>query len=118
MTVQQCYERIGADYTGTIERLSSDEQIIRFMAMFLEDENFEALCGAMKQQQWDNAFRAAHTLKGICLNLGYTQLAKSGSALTENLRGGKGNENTAALFAQVEQDYRLTVNELRDYLNR
>lgn len=40
-------------------------------------------------QDWEAAFRAAHTLKGVAQNLGFQKLYLSSTALTEALRGPK-----------------------------
>ena len=48
--------------------------------------------------------KAAHTLKGVCMNLGFERLLHSSSMLTESLRNGVG-ENMTELFQQVQQDY-------------
>ena len=38
---------------------------------------------------WETAFRAAHTLKGVAQNLGFDSLYRAAADLTEHLRGGK-----------------------------
>lgn len=45
--------------------------------------------GAINSQDWEAAFRAAHTLKGVAQNLGFQRLYLSSAALTEALRGPK-----------------------------
>ena len=52
------------------------------------------------------AFRAAHTLKGICLNLGFSCLGKAASELAEYLRG---RGDTVGYDAPVA-DYDYIVN--------
>ena len=56
----------------------------------------------------ETAFRCAHNMKGLCLNLGFPELLSSSSALTEALR--PGNEyreaSAAALLEQVCRDHR------------
>ena len=37
--------------------------------MFLQDTSFQQLTDAMARQDVKDAFLAAHTLKGVCLNL-------------------------------------------------
>lgn len=61
----------------------------------------------------EEAFRAAHSLKGVCQNLGFQRLEKTVSAMTELLR--KWNEaqideeQAQLLFDQVSEDYKLVV---------
>ncbi|MDE6402089.1 MAG: Hpt domain-containing protein, partial [Clostridiales bacterium] len=62
----------------------------------------------------EEAFRAAHTLKGVGLNLSLTKLHKSASAMTEALRGKTDySAEYEPLFEQVKADYELTVSCIR-----
>ena len=56
---------------------------------------------------------AAHTLKGICLNLGFDNLFAPSQELTEKLRGATTIEGTDELFAAVEKEYDRTCEALR-----
>ena len=60
----------------------------------------------------EEAFRAAHTLKGVCLNLGFDNLYKASSAITEIFRAGElaGAEEA---FEEVEKQYNITVNAIK-----
>ena len=66
----------------------------------------------MQQEDYENAFRAAHSIKGVCQNLGFLKLSQSSSALTEALRGGK-NQDTTELERQVREDYERTVQGIK-----
>ena len=72
MTVKECYECLGADYEDVSCRLRSEERILKFLKMVLKDTSFKDLCDAMEEQDYEKAFRAVHTLKGVLLNLGLT----------------------------------------------
>ncbi|MDD6903197.1 MAG: Hpt domain-containing protein, partial [Eubacteriales bacterium] len=55
------------------------------------------------------AFRAAHTLKGVAKNLGFSDLGESASVLTEVLRN-RTFDGASPLFEKVKSDYaRLTL---------
>ena len=58
------------------------------------------------------AFRAAHTLKGVCQNLGFTNLYQPTYDLTEVLRTGT-LEGTKELFDSVACQYKITINAIR-----
>lgn len=61
----------------------------------------------------EEAFRAAHTLKGVCANLGFTQLFKVSSDLTEELRGGAPDEaKLPELLEKVSSEYKKTVDAI------
>ena len=98
MNLKECYLTAGADYEDVMRRLMSEERVDRFLNMFLRDRSFEQLCLAMETQQYEEAFRAVHTIKGICMNLSLTALLDACIALTENLRPGKPDGQTGPLF--------------------
>lgn len=114
MTMQKCYAAIGADYNEVLGRLRSEKLIQKFVLKFLNDGSYSLLCGSMDSGDLDTAFRASHTIKGICDNLGFTQLGRSSHALTEALRVRDGVE-AAGLFRQVKVDYEKTVTAIQEY---
>ena len=86
MTVRECYEKIGSDFDKVLERMGSEALVKRFAIKFLEDKSFEELTESLKEKDGECAFRAAHTLKGVCANLGLDRLYEADSELTEKLR--------------------------------
>ena len=119
MTIQECYQKLGGDYAQVEKRLPGIHLIRRFIAKFLDDGSYPELCRAMEQGQTEEAFRAAHTLKGVSANLGFDRLTASSGALTELLRGITDGIPTEAvpLLDMVRQDYELTADAIRAYLN-
>ena len=119
MTIQACYQQMGGDYAQVQQRLPSARLIEKFVAKFLEDGSFAELRQAMQSGQREAAFRAAHTLKGVCANLSFTKLLASASRLTELLRPEADviPAEAAALLETVAQDYELTVSTIRVYLD-
>lgn len=99
MTVKECYEQMGADYEGVLGRLRSEVLIKKFAKKFLDDGSGE------------EAFRAAHTLKGVCQNLGFDNLYKASFDITEKLRG-RDTEGCEELLAKVEEQYNNTVDAI------
>ena len=61
----------------------------KFVLKYADDRTCLELADAIESQDWSAAFRAAHTLKGIALNLGFDSLYTASSELTEVLRGGR-----------------------------
>ena len=116
MTIQECYALIGADYEGLLRRLEKEDRILRFLSRFLEEGSFTALRTALAAQNAEEAFRAAHSLKGVCMNLGLTALYNSSDALTEALRDGVITPAASPLFEQVTQDYQTAVKNIGQLL--
>lgn len=109
MTLADCYAAMGADLEGIKRRLPKESLIQKLLLMFPRDKSFEELQQALEAQDYDGAFRAAHTLKGVALNLGITPLAESASALTEALRGGTPSQDPQPLFTQVKGDHQRAI---------
>ena len=104
MTIQECYKKMGADYQEVLGRLHNEAMIGKFVRMFLQDDSFQILEEALRRGDVKEAFRGAHTLKGVCQNLGYT--------LTETLRAGQ-LEGTQEQFAKVAEQYQCTMDAIR-----
>lgn len=112
MTLEQVYAAIGGDYKGVMERLPSADFVRRFALKFLQDDSFPNLKKALEEKDAPTAFRAAHTLKGVCQNLGFDALYVPSSALTEALRGGS-LDGVDELFPLVEKEYQRVVEALK-----
>ena len=111
MTLQEFYTIVGGDHNETVSRMMGEAMLRRFLAKFPGDPSFSALEQALSADNREEAFRAAHTLKGLCLNLGLGKLCASSEALTEALRH-EMSPHAAMLFAQVKADYELTLDAL------
>lgn len=86
MNLEECYEAIDSDYDDVMRRLGSETLVRKFVLKFLDDTSFRGLKEGLENQDAELAFRSAHTLKGVCMNLGFTKLFEVSSALTEELR--------------------------------
>lgn len=116
MTIlEQAYHELGADYEGVTTRLMGDALVARFVGKFFEDENFAKLGEALAAQDVKAAFMAAHTLKGVCQNLGFDNLYAPSSELTEVLRAGS-LEGTDELYAKVAAEYQKMEEVLKPCL--
>lgn len=119
MTIQECYQQMGGNFAEVQKRLPSVKLIERFVGKFLADGSFSALCQAMQDGKREEAFRAAHTLKGVSANLAFDKLCASVSQLTELLRAEAETipADCAPLLEQVKQDYELTAGTIQAYFD-
>lgn len=117
MTIQECYVALGGDYDEVLRRLMSQRLVDKFVEKFLGDGSYQALAEAMEAGRCEEAFRAAHTLKGVCQNLGFGALLQHVQPLTELLRQGTSIPPEApAMMELVRQDYAATTDIIRRYL--
>ena len=112
MTLERLYREAGGDLAGTVARLGGEERVERFLQLLAGDDTFAMLRAAMSAGDVTCAFRAAHTLKGVSLNLGFDNLSPSAVALTEILRAGT-FEGAAGQMALVETEYARTLDAIR-----
>ena len=118
MTIQECYQKLGGEFAQVEKCLPIVGLVRKFIVKFLDDDSYSNLCLAMQNGQREEAFRAAHTLKGVSANLGFSRLLASAGALAELLRAETETipGRTADLLEEVKQDYELTVSVIRAYL--
>ena len=114
MTLQECYAALEGDYQGVLGRLTSERMVQKFALKFLNDGSYQLLISSMEEGNYEEAFRAAHTIKGVCQNLAFTHLAQSSSALTEALRSGMSPE-APGLLEKVKADYQRTVSAIQEF---
>ena len=114
MTIQECYTALEGDYEEVLSRLYSEALVKKFVGKFLADQSFQQLEGSLNAEDYDEAFRAAHTLKGVAQNLSFTKLYHSSHEITEALRT-KDYALAAQLLASVSRDYEQTVAAIQAY---
>lgn len=87
MTVREFYE-IAGSYETARANGQSDEELVRYLKLFPGDHNFSKLEFALAQGNDTEAYRAAHSLMGVSLNVGLTNLAEADKKVTEDLKNG------------------------------
>lgn len=104
MNLKECYASLEGDYEDVLSRLRSERLVQKFVLKFLNDKSYDLLCASLENGDYAEAFRASHTIKGVCQNLSFTKLYQSSHELTEALRSGW-SEEAAALTERVKADY-------------
>lgn len=86
MTLVELYNKISGNYADVQGRLMKDSLIEKFALMYLQDTSYDTLIEAISAGNLEGQFHAAHSLKGVCANLGFSELQVAASQLTEQLR--------------------------------
>ena len=113
MTLEECYAALEGSFTDAMSRLRSEKLVRKFALKFLNDGSYQLLQDSLTKEDYEEAFRAAHTIKGVCQNLAFNKLGESSEKFTESLRGGW-SEAVPALASQVTADYQQTIAALHD----
>lgn len=102
----------GVNYNACLQRFMYNETLCdRFLAKFTQDDSYAALCYALDFGNCDEAFRAAHTLKGVAGNLSLDILFQAVSAQAEHLRAGD-LEAARAMLPCVKAAYAAVIDAL------
>lgn len=88
MTLQECYAEMDGDMGAALGVLESETRLKRYLLRFLDEPTARMLFLALEDARWEDALRAAHTMKGLCRGLGLTGLHDACSALADALRSG------------------------------
>ena len=73
MTVREAYGKLCGNYEDVSYRIN-EKMLLRLIGMLLKDQNYRDICEALDKSDYETAFRGAHTLKGVALNLSLTSL--------------------------------------------
>lgn len=90
MTLKEFYTNIGGSFDVMLSRFLDENRIKKYVLMFKGDTTYQELIQNIENGQLEVAFRNIHTLKGLAANLGFDDLFKASSALTEILRNYNG----------------------------
>ena len=102
----------GIQADEALERLMGSEALLeRFLKKFLQDKSYEELVSAIEGQELERAFRAAHTLKGVCGNLSFTALYQ---LLTRQVALFRAEDwaGACALMPQIDQAYAAVLDAI------
>lgn len=116
MSVEELYAVLEGDYTGTMARLMKEDRIKKYLGKFIDATDYSEFLGNVEKENWPEAFRNIHTLKGVCLNLGLSKLADVSSAMTESIRNGAPTEDVTGLIEDVKTEYQRTIEILKENL--
>lgn len=113
---REIFEVYGADYNSTMARFMGKEAMyLKFLDMLFKDDNLEKLGTALEQQDYEAAFAAAHTLKGVVGNMGLTPLFNAVCAIVEPLRKREAPEDYNGLYQVIRTGF-LQADEFRKKL--
>ncbi len=115
MDTRRFYESLNENFDAVAARFGSTDMVGRFALKFAGDPSFDELKLWLGNRDGKQAFRAAHTLKGVAATLGFDRLAAAASALTESLRGGEITDEAQPLYEKVEAEYERVIAALKSF---
>ena len=88
MQLKELQQYLDIDIAESLEeRFMDDEALyLRFLRKLLTTQDFSLLEQCVEEENWAEALRKAHNLKGVCANLGLVSLASAFAAMVKLLR--------------------------------
>lgn len=103
----------GVDVDSVMERFMGNAGMLeRFLRKFLNDMSYQKLLTSIEEKNVEDAFAAAHTLKGVCGNLSINTLRDIVSRQTECFRAGNLEEGVA-IMPEVTAEYERVTAAIR-----
>lgn len=114
MTLWDFYKSIGADEKIVLQRFLSEALAYKFLKKLPADPTYFQLKESLSHEDYEQAFRHAHTLKGVSLNLELKDLAQASSRLTDLLRNPKEVDinQVHSSFKELESVYNQVVAQI------
>lgn len=99
MTTEERVKQAGLDWNSAVGRFAGKQELyVKFLKKFTGDETFTLLQDMWRQKDSTGTEHAAHTLKGVCANLGMTELSELFNRVVQAMR----EENPQAGFEREE----------------
>lgn len=104
-TFKTALEEMGMNVDTTINRFMGNEALyLKFLNKFQADQSVANIQKYIAEQNTEEAFKSAHTLKGVAANLGLDPIAQYASDIVEIFRG-------KTQFSEVDTDKLSILNE-------
>ena len=119
MTLKELYAGIGGDYDQAMRTLRIEKLMDKHIRKLPESGIFAELAAAAERMDGTALFESAHAIKGVCANLGLTEIAGLASDIAEEFRP----ENERKLSdadvrqkaAELSALFRKAVDGIRQY---
>lgn len=109
MEVMEVYAILGEDYNEVLERIGKEAWIAKYLKKFADDSCREGLNKAVEDKDWEEAFKCAHSIKGLALNLGLGTLLKISSELSDVFRNGEPSSDPTELMEALNNEYERII---------
>lgn len=108
-------ESVGINVEEALERFSGVEELFeRFLKKFIDDPEFNTLETSLNEADFETAFTACHTMKGVVGNLSIIPLYKIVFEETELLRNGTDPAGAVNLFPSLKEEYNKVIELLSE----
>lgn len=112
--IREKLEGVGIDVNDLMDRLMGNMTLIsRFFKRFPDDASYERMVAGIEKGDVEEAFRGAHSLKGVCANLSMKRFLTVLNPLVDKLREGQ-LDGVQVMLSSVDEEYRKVVTMIQD----
>ena len=119
MTLEELYREIGGSYERAISVLRVEKLIDKHIRKLPANGVVDRVIAAKAGMDPTELFESAHAMKGVCGNLGLTELAEAASEIAEEFRPGNprrlSDSEVAAGIDRIAGIYEHTAAGIRKY---
>lgn len=102
----------GIDYADAMDRMGGNEDLYKKLALkYLDDSNYVDLVAAMEMANYDDAYKAAHSLKGVAGNLSFNKLYELAGTASGALHQGE-YEAVTPLMPSIKEAHEKVIDGL------
>ncbi|MGN0353333.1 MAG: Hpt domain-containing protein [Roseburia sp.] len=106
--------KVGINVQEGIHRFAGKKEVYeKYLYDFLENEYYDKLEDAIRERNGEEAFQAAHALKGVAGNLSLNPLFEAIKPVVEKLRGKADFEQAEKMMEGVREQYQFILDAIR-----
>lgn len=109
MNATEVYATLHENYDEVLARLVSDERITKYLKKFIAEDYSKHMNDALATDDYEEAFRMVHSLKGMGMNMGFKKFYNKCDGLCEALRNGKPTIDISDMVSDVNTSYKDIV---------
>ena len=121
MTLKELYENIGADYDQALRVLRIDRLLNKHIQRFPKNDAVSRLVACKETMDAVELFESAHAIKGLCANLGLTEMSEKAAVIADEFRVGnarsKSDAEVKAIIGEIDALYQKTCQGIAEYVN-
>jgi HPt (histidine-containing phosphotransfer) domain-containing protein len=114
MEISAFYREIGVDVKDVVSRMGlTEKHLKKYLRKFMDNKEYDKLTRAVEENDAYNMEWAAHTLKGVCANLGLNNLLADFQEIVNCVRSEQ-TDRIPDLYRQSAEDYNRVMSMLKE----
>jgi HPt (histidine-containing phosphotransfer) domain-containing protein len=107
----------GINFEDAMTRIDDNVDLYKRLALkYLANDNYVDFIAAMDVRDYDSAYKAIHTLKGVAGNLSFVDLYKTASIISEQLKQGEA-QDVPQMIPLLKENHSKVVDGLVKWQN-